>query len=621
VTLAASSINAVETTQASAVTRDASGAELTGRTITWSSDNESVATVSSAGLVTAVAMGTVNITATSEGQSGSAVLTVTPAPVNTVSVTLAASSVNAVQTTQATATLKDAQDRVLTGRAIVWTSDNTGVATVSSTGLVTAISGGTANITATSESRSGSAALAVTPAPVATVTVSPTARTVVAGSTEQLTATLKDAQDRVLTDRTVAWGSDNTAVATVSSTGLVAAVAAGGATITATSEGVNGTSAVTVTAPPPTGASLLRRSTQNPRYFENASGQIVYLTGSHTWSNLQDNGTTDPPAVFNYTAYLDFLTAHNHNFFRLWAWEQAKWTAEIADDYWITPGPFLRTGPANALDGKPKFDLTQFNQAYFDRLRQRVIDAGARGIYVSVMLFDGWSVGTKGGFGANNPWRGHPFNSANNVNSINGDTNGDGLGFEVHTLGNSAVTALQDAYVRRVIDAVGDLNNVLYEISNESDASARDWQYHMIEVIRSYESTRPKQHPVGITAMWPGGSDSDLTGSTADWISASGTVAGTVNFPATATGSPTLTTSAGSAGIWRGCGRALPRDTTPFSWTATTTPQSEWERRATIPMRRGGKKFERAWGTRVATPCVWISRRRCPTGISLIPRI
>jgi len=226
-------------------------------------------------------------------------------------------------------------------------------------------------------------------------------------------------------------------------------------------------------APPPTtagAATLLHRSTRNPRYFENAAGDVVYLVGSHTWSNLRDNGTVDPPPAFNYTAYLDFLVAHNHNFFRLYAWEQQKWTAEIASSYWFSPGPYMRTGADTARDGKPKFDLTQFNQAYFDRMRQRVIEAGTRGVYVSVMLFNGWSVTTKPGFELNNPWKGHPFNVANNINGIDGDTNHDGLGLESQMLGNAALTALQDAYVRKVIDAVGDLDNVLYEISNESDA-------------------------------------------------------------------------------------------------------------------------------------------------------
>ena len=201
--------------------------------------------------------------------------------------------------------------------------------------------------------------------------------------------------------------------------------------------------------------------------------------------------------------------------------------------WYMTPMPYLRTGPGNAADGRPKFDLTQFNQAYFDRLRTRVQDAGARGIYVSIMLFDGWSVTTKPGSSANNPWLGHPFNVANNVNGINPDANGDGLGIEVQTLANASITALQDAYVRKVIDAVNDLDNVLYEIDNEGDATSKAWQYHMIQLIRDYEATKPNRHPVGITAMWPNGSDADLYSSGADWVAPTGSI----DNPAVANGS------------------------------------------------------------------------------------
>ncbi|HJQ10480.1 MAG TPA: putative collagen-binding domain-containing protein, partial [Gemmatimonadaceae bacterium] len=92
---------------------------------------------------------------------------------------------------------------------------------------------------------------------------------------------------------------------------------------------------------------------------------------------------------------------------------------------------------------------------------------------------------------------------------------------------------IQDAYVRRVIDAVGDLDNVLYEIDNEGDATSKAWQYHMIQLIRDYEATRPKQHPIGITAMWPSGSDTDLFNSGADWVSPTGNL----DNPAAASGS------------------------------------------------------------------------------------
>ena len=165
VALAASSQNPGQTTQATATTRDANNNVLTGRVITWSSSNTGVATVSGSGLVTAIAVGTVQIIAACEGQSGSATLTVAspppPAPVASVSVALGNSSLNPGLTTQATATTRDANNNVLTGRAIAWSSSNTALATVSGSGLVTAIAVGPVQITATSESQTGSATLSV----------------------------------------------------------------------------------------------------------------------------------------------------------------------------------------------------------------------------------------------------------------------------------------------------------------------------------------------------------------------------------------------------------------------------------------------------------------------------
>ncbi|MBE7529425.1 MAG: fibronectin type III domain-containing protein [Ardenticatenaceae bacterium] len=256
----------------------------------------------------------------------------------------------------------------------------------------------------------------------------------------------------------------------------------------------------------------------NPRYFTDGSGRAIYLTGTHTWANFQDSGATDPPEVFDYTGYLDYLEARNHNFFRLWEWEQAKWGPWLSDEIYFGPMLYLRTGPGTALDGKPKFDVTQFNQAYFDRMRERVIQAGDRGMYVSIMLFDGWAIEDKG-LGGGNPWLAHPFNASNNINGINGDPNNDNQGHEVHSMQIPAVTALQEAYIRKVINTVNDLDNVLYEISNESHGGSWDWQYHMINFIKDYQNTLPQQHPVGMTVPWPGGDNSVLFNSPADWIS------------------------------------------------------------------------------------------------------
>ncbi|MFO7957163.1 MAG: hypothetical protein R6X33_08670 [Candidatus Brocadiia bacterium] len=65
----------------------------------------------------------------------------------------------------------------------------------------------------------------------------------------------------------------------------------------------------------------LRRNPANPRYFTDDTGEAVFLTGSHTWNNLQDMGPDDPPMAFDWDRYLDWLTDLNHNFVRLWAWD------------------------------------------------------------------------------------------------------------------------------------------------------------------------------------------------------------------------------------------------------------------------------------------------------------
>ncbi len=161
--LADSSVTVGATVQASAVLRDASNNVLTGRTVTWSSSDEAIATVSASGVVTTLAAGTVTITATSEGKSDGVVLTVTPVPVETVEASVPSTSLTVAATAQITTVLKDAGGNVLTGRTITYGSSDTNVATVSASGLITAVAAGTATITVTSEGKSTTLSITVTP--------------------------------------------------------------------------------------------------------------------------------------------------------------------------------------------------------------------------------------------------------------------------------------------------------------------------------------------------------------------------------------------------------------------------------------------------------------------------
>lgn len=269
----------------------------------------------------------------------------------------------------------------------------------------------------------------------------------------------------------------------------------------------------------------LRVLESNPRWFADGSGRAVCLAGSHVWQSLQDNGllirgaVSDPPPVFDYDAYLGFLRRHHHNFFRLWRWEVTKWTDKYNDGNvkYCRPHPWLRSGPGNANDGKPRFDLTKFDPEYFERLRSRVKKARDAGIYVSVMLFEGWALQFTDG------WENHPFHAPNNVNGVEADLNGDGIGLEYTTLEASEagrrVREMQEAYVRKVVDTVSDLDNVLYEICNESHPQSTDWQYTMIRFVKAYEAQKGQQHPVGMTFQYRGGTNVTLFNSPADWIS------------------------------------------------------------------------------------------------------
>src|SRR5262245_41809653 len=264
---------------------------------------------------------------------------------------------------------------------------------------------------------------------------------------------------------------------------------------------------------PAEAAGPLSVSSSNPRFFVDSNGKAVYLTGLHMNNNLVDRSDK---AILDFTSYLNFLQQYEHNFVRLWAWEQAAWTNESSATITFDPLPYQRKGPGTALDGGRKFDLTRFNQTYFDRLRSRVVEAGQHGIYVSVMLFQGFSSQRKN-IGSGNPWTGHPFNLNNNINGINGDPSGNDNGEEVHSLTVPAITSLQEAYVRKIVETLNDLDNVLYEISGDAPASSKEWQYHMINYLKNYQAAKPNQHPVGMSSLYLG-SANDLLASPADWI-------------------------------------------------------------------------------------------------------
>jgi trimeric autotransporter adhesin len=291
------SVRIGKTAPLTATVKDSLGNVVTNRPITWSSSNNAIATVNG-GVVTGVAVGTATITATSEGKSGTATVNVTAIPVQTVVVAPPTKSLLVTQTFPLTATVTDSAGNVVNDRVVTWGSGNTAAAIVSAFGVVTAVGPGTATITATSEGKSGSSTITVTPVPVGIVVVQPSKDSVAPGTTAQLTAITEDSVGNVLTGRAVSWGSSNTNVATVSPSGLVTAVALGTATITASSEGKSGTSAITVYIPvasvtvaPATATVLVTQTKQFTATTKDAQGNT--LTGRLvTWGSSNTSVAT-----------------------------------------------------------------------------------------------------------------------------------------------------------------------------------------------------------------------------------------------------------------------------------------------------------------------------------------
>lgn len=151
------------------------------------------------------------------------------------------------QTRQLTATVKDQNDATMIGASLSWDTSRSDVATVSSSGLVTAAGNGSATIRTTSGTANATTVVTVAQL-VATIELSYTLLTLTSlGNTSQLSATVKDENGNKISAAAVAWATSDSTVATVSSTGLVTAVRSGIATITADAGAIRATSEITVT--------------------------------------------------------------------------------------------------------------------------------------------------------------------------------------------------------------------------------------------------------------------------------------------------------------------------------------------------------------------------------------
>ena len=235
-----------DTVRLAAEVRDQNGREMAGATVAWASDSPAVATVNASGLVMAAGNGSTAVTATSGPATGTASVTVMQRA-NSVAVSPAADTLVRSDTLRLTAEATDANGHPVAGTEFSWTSSDTMVAAVDTSGLVTAVSAGEAQVTATAAGITGRAQLTVVaPAPT-TVAITPdTVALTALEQTAQLAAEVRDQAGRVMEGVAVSWSSADTTVAAVDSAGLVTAAGAGVTTITATAGEASGAALVSV---------------------------------------------------------------------------------------------------------------------------------------------------------------------------------------------------------------------------------------------------------------------------------------------------------------------------------------------------------------------------------------
>ncbi len=245
------------------------------------------------------------------------------------------------QLLSATVTPSDA-----TNKSVLWSSANSAVATVNTSGLVTAIAPGTTTITATTQDGAKTAGSTITVnAPIilsAGVSVNPGSSIMNVGATLQLTANISPSNT---TNKSVTWSSDNLTIASVSSSGLVTAISAGTATLTAKTvdQGFTSTCIMTVSPSGNLYFQIINRWQTNTCLYDGGNGQVKYITNPGTadksaqWSieymgsgfyELKNRNTGNYLFIDNVQDYVQSIPIMPE-------WWSAQWGFEATGDGWL----------------------------------------------------------------------------------------------------------------------------------------------------------------------------------------------------------------------------------------------------------------------------------------------
>jgi hypothetical protein len=223
---------------------------------------------------------------------------------------------------------------------------------------------------------------------------------------------------------------------------------------------------------------------QNPHYFlYKEKPHILITSGEHYGAVLN--------LAFDYTTYLDQLALDKLNLTRTFsgsyhepggAFNIAQNTLAPAPDKFICP--WARSEMNGSKEGGKKFDLTRWDENYFERLKDFVSAAGTRGINVEFTFFCPFYEDTQ--------WDISPMNSGNNINGVGNIGRND-----VYTLDkNGGLLAVQETLVRKIVNELKDCSNLMYEICNEPyfGGVTLQWQQHIARIVQETEKSFPNRH-------------------------------------------------------------------------------------------------------------------------------
>jgi hypothetical protein len=216
------------------------------------------------------------------------------------------------------------------------------------------------------------------------------------------------------------------------------------------------------------------------RFTRDGGATVWYPNGYYGAIGSMNKDTLDYNTY--YRTLIDSFSTNGINFFRT--------VFTMGQPYGNARNPYLRTGPGNAADGRLKFDLTRFDQAYFDRWLDIVTYANSKGIVIQICILDAWHnkaniVEDNSSQGAYYVW-GMSRDYYHNSNNIQG--------LSVYTANDWAnpsngVNAYQQALIRKLVDTVGHMPNIVWEIANE--AMGRDtWANGLANVLSNYETSK-----------------------------------------------------------------------------------------------------------------------------------